>query len=138
MTCHDRPAHDVVADSTALRAGRSTRGQATVEVALLLPVVVLLALAIGQVALVARARVMVTHAAREGVRVAAVGEGDAAVRSAVLGSGSLAPERVRVTVVRRATTVEVTVRYVDPTDVALVGPMLGDVELVASAVMRRE
>jgi Flp pilus assembly protein TadG len=119
------------------RAGRSC-GQATVEVALLLPVVVLLALAIGQVAVVAQARVSTTHAAREGARVAAVGESDSRVRDAVLASGSLTASRVRVSVVRRATTVEVIVRYRDPTDVALVGSLLGDVELVGVAVMRRE
>jgi Flp pilus assembly protein TadG len=109
-----------------------------VEVALLLPVVVLLALAIGQVAVIAHARVSVTHAAREGARAAAVGESDQSVRAAVLASGSLTESRIRVGVVRRAATVEVTVRYADPTDVALVGSVLGDVELVAVAVMRRE
>ena len=105
---------------------------------MLLPVVVMLALAIGQVAVVAHARVSTTHAAREGARVAAVGESDQAVRSAVLAAGSLASSRVGVEVVRNASTVEVTVRYVDPTDVALVGPLLGDVDVVAVAVMRRE
>lgn len=105
---------------------------------MLLPVVVLLALAVGQVAVVAHARVSTTHAAREGARVAAVGESDQRVREAVLASGSLAAERVEVAVVRRATTVEVTVRYRDPTDVALVGPMISDVEMVGVAVMRLE
>ncbi|MEZ5246511.1 MAG: TadE/TadG family type IV pilus assembly protein [Acidimicrobiales bacterium] len=133
MNRHGRPARGEVPG-----AGWSCPGQATVEVAFLLPVVVLLALAIGQVAVVAHARVSVTHAAREGARVAAVGEGDGAVRAAVLASGSLTEARVRVGVVRRATTVEVTVRYVDPTDVALVGSLLGDVEVVGVAVMRRE
>lgn len=113
-------------------------GQATVEVALLLPVIVLLALAIGQVAVVAHARVSTTHAAREGARVAAVGESDARVREAVLASGSLAPRRVEISVRRRPTTVEVTVRYRDPTDVSLVGSMIGDIEIVGVAVMRRE
>ena len=133
MNRHGRPAPGALP-----RAGRSCPGQATVEVAFLLPVVVLLALAIGQVAVVAHARVSTTHAAREGARVAAVGESDQAVRSAVLAAGSLAPSRLSVEVVRRASTVEVTVRYVDPTDVALVGPLLGEVEMVAVAVMRRE
>lgn len=109
-----------------------------VEVALLLPVVVLLALAIGQVAVVAHARVATTHAAREGARVAAVGESDRAVREAVIASGTLAASRLSVSVVRRATTVEVTVRYLDPTDVAIVGALLDDVEIDAVAVMRRE
>lgn len=138
MNRHDRSARPTGRGEIAPGAGRSGRGQATVEVAFLLPVVVLLALAIGQVAVVARARVEVTHAAREGVRVAAVGEGDAAVRAAALAGGGLGSARVRVTIVRRPSTVEVTVRYVDPTDVALIGSMLGDVELVAVAVMRRE
>ena len=71
-------------------------------------------------------------------RMAAVGENDQAVRSAVLAAGSLAPSRVGVEVVRDTSTVRVTVRYVDPTDVALIGPLLGDVDVVAVAVMRRE
>lgn len=121
-----------------MRAGRSACGQATVEVAFLLPVVMLLALAIGQVAVVGRARVSTTHAAREGARAAAVGESDRAVRDAALAGDALDPSRVRVSVARRPTTVEVTVRYVDPTDVALVGSLIGDVEIVAVAVMRRE
>lgn len=133
MNRHGQPAR-----GAAPRAGRSCPGQATVEVAFLLPVVVLLALAIGQVTVVAHARVSVTHAAREGARVAAVGESDQAVRAAVLASGPLTESRVRVGVVRGDATVEVTVRYVDPTDVALVGPLVGDVELVAVAVMQRE
>lgn len=133
MNRHDRPVRDENA-----RAGRSAAGQATVEVAFMVPVVVLLALAIAQVAVVAQARVRVTHAAREGARAAAVGEGDGAVRDAVLASSSLRAERVEVRVVRDASTVEVTVRYVDPTDVALVGELLDDVALDAVAVMRRE
>ncbi|MEQ8843036.1 MAG: pilus assembly protein [Acidimicrobiales bacterium] len=120
------------------RAGRSCSGQATVEAAFMLPVVVLLALAVGQVAVVASARVIVTHSAREGARVAAVGESDGAVREAVLAGGSLRADRVAVTIDRRADTVVVTVRYRDPTDVAMVGSMIGDVELVGVAVMQRE
>ena len=129
MNRHGRPALDVPS-----RAGRSCRGQATVETAFLLPVVVLLALAVGQVAVVAHARVSTTHAAREGARVAAVGQSD----EAVLASGGLSASRIDVGVVRGPSTVEVTVRYVDPTDVALVGSLLGDVEVVAVAVMQRE
>ena len=133
MNRHGRPALEVPS-----RAGRSCRGQATVETAFLLPVVVLLALAVGQVAVVAHARVSTTHAAREGARVAAVGQSDGAVRDAVLASGGLSASRIDVGVVRGPSTVEVTVRYVDPTDVALVGSLLGDVEVVAVAVMQRE
>lgn len=120
------------------QVGEPSRGQATVEVALLLPVLVLLALAIGQVAVVAHSRVLVTHAAREGARLAAVGESDDAVRRAVVERSSLPADRLEISVVRRATAVEVTVRFRDPTDVALIGPLIGDVDLVALAVMRRE
>jgi len=133
MNRHGRPACGMLP-----RAGRSCGGQATVEVALLLPIVVLLALAIGQVALVAQARVLVTHAAREGARVAAVGESDRTVRDIVIERSTLDRDRIDVVVARRGSTVEVTVRYVDPTDVALVGPLIGSVELVAVAVMRLE
>ncbi|MEQ8843034.1 MAG: hypothetical protein RIB98_18815 [Acidimicrobiales bacterium] len=49
-----------------------------------------------------------------------------------------AADRVAVTIDRRADTVVVTVRYRDPTDVAMVGSMIGDVELVGVAVMQRE
>lgn len=104
----------------------------------MLPVLVLLALAVGQVAVVAQARVAVTHAAREGARVAAVGESDAAVRSAVLAGGPLPDARVQVDVARNPSTVRVTVHYRDPTDMAIVGALLDDVELVGTAVMRRE
>ena len=48
-------------------------GQATVEFVLMLPLLLLLTLAIVQVGLLVRTRVLVTHAAREAVREAAVG-----------------------------------------------------------------
>lgn len=113
-------------------------GQATVELAVLLPVLALLGLAVAQVALVARDRVLVTHAAREGVRVAAVGAGDAEIRAAVAGAGSLDATRLRVRVVRRSDTVEVRVDYRSVTDLAVVGPLVADVDLAARATMRRE
>ena len=54
------------------RGSREEEGQATVELALLLPVVVVLLLAVLQLGLVARDVVLVAHAAREASRVAAV------------------------------------------------------------------
>ena len=53
---------------------RRERGQATVELALGLPVVLLGVLLVVQVGLVVADQVRVVHAAREGVRVAAVDE----------------------------------------------------------------
>ena len=99
---------------------------------------VLALLAVIQIGLVVHARVMVTHAAREGVRIAAVERDAAAVREAVIASGGLAPDRLSVTAGGSAERVTVVVRYVAPTNVPLVGPLLGDVELTAEATMRRE
>ena len=118
------------------RAGEG--GQATVEAALLLPVIALALLAVIQIGLVVHARVMVTHAAREGVRAAAVHRGDGEVREAVIASGGLAPDRLSVTTTGTTERVTVVVRYEAPTNVPLIGPLIGDVELVGEATMRRE
>jgi len=130
-------------DDRSLRATsgperRSSSGQATVEFALLLPIVALLALAIGQVVVVGRDRVLLTHSAREGVRVAAVGGTDAEVRTEVLAASRLAPDRVQVSVTRSATNVEVIVRYLGITDLPLIGALIDDVGMVSVARMRRE
>jgi len=117
---------------------KRSRGQATVESALLIPFVALLLLAVVQLGLVVHTRVMVTHAAREGVRVAAVGGSDDEVREAVAVAGDLALHRLRVDIDRSGDTATVVVTYVDPTSVPLVGPMIHDVELVARARMRLE
>ena len=115
-----------------------TRGQATVETALLLPVIALVLLSVIQIGLVVHARVMVTHAAREGVRAAAVHGDDADVRAAVIASGGLAPDRLSISNLASSGRVTVIVRYDAPTNVPLIGPLIGDVELVGQATMRRE
>lgn len=117
------------------------RGQATVEVALALPVVVLALLLVIQVALVARAQVLVVHAAREGARAAAVGAGGDDARRAVQATPGLRPARTRVQVDgagRPGESVRVTVSYRAPTDVPLVGLLLGDPTLLAEVTMRNE
>jgi Flp pilus assembly protein TadG len=122
------------------RARASTddeRGQATVELALVLPVVVLLLLAVVQVALVGRDQVAVAHAAREAARAAAV---DPAPEAAVRAARAVVPGAV-VDVGPRPPIggqVRVTVRVVAPTDVPIVGPLVPDAELSATAVMRVE
>ena len=114
------------------------KGQATVELALLLPFFALLLMAIIQVGLVVHARVLVTHAAREGARAAAVGASDEEVRQAVAVAGDLPVHRLRVEVARVNGAAVVSVYYVDPTVVPLIGAMLSDVELAATATMRLE
>lgn len=120
------------------RRSSDVKGQATVEFALLLPVAVIALLLIAQIGLVVRSRVMVTHAAREGARVAAVGGSDAEVNAAVSGSGSLNPARLRVRVSRDASVVTVLVDYEMPTDVSIVGALLKDPQMSAIASMYRE
>ncbi len=123
------------------RRGRGVRGQAAVELALVLPLLVLLALMLCQVGLVVRDQVLVIHAAREGGRASAVDPDPEAARRAAVSSGSLAPDRLEVAVSGRGgpgSRVEVTVRYRSATDLPLVGPLVGDVELSGSASMRVE
>jgi len=113
---------------------RRERGQATVEFALLLPLMVMAVLAVIQVALVVRDHVAVVHAAREAARAASV---DADPRRAA--SRALAGAEVHVgprPAVGEPITVEVT--YTSKTNLPLVGPLFPDPELQATAVMRVE
>jgi len=119
------------------RRARAEAGQATVELALLLPVLVLALVAVVQVAVVVRDQVAVVEAAREGARAASVDPaGGAAERAA---HRVLAGAQVDVgprPAVGRPITVTVTYRAV--TDLPLVGALFPDPELRASAVMRVE
>jgi Flp pilus assembly protein TadG len=117
---------------------RDERGQATVELVLVVPVLVVLALFLVQVGLVVRSLVLVHHAAREGVRVAAVGGDLERVRQAVVGSSGLAPSATDVDLRIDGDLATVAVTYRDPTDVPLVGALLPEIPVTASATMRRE
>jgi hypothetical protein len=97
-------------------AAQDQRGSATAEVAILLPGLVLflaLVLAAGSGAVT---RIRCVDAARVGARLAARGEGEAAVRSAVAQS---APSRAAITITRTASTV--TVLVTAPADLPLPG-----------------
>ena len=123
--------------------GQRDEGQAAVEVALVLPLVALLLLALVQVGLLVRDQVLVVHAAREGARAAAVEAGDRAPERAALSGGGLDPDRVEVEVTEDSgrvagALVEVEVIYRAPTDVPLVGRLLGDPTLRGRAAMRIE
>lgn len=117
------------------------RGQSSVEVALLLPLVALLLLAVVQVGLVVRDQVLVVHAAREAARAAAIDPAEGAARDAAEASTALSPSRLDVVVSGRGdvgSRVAVTVAYASPTVVPLVGRLLGDVTVTARATMRVE
>ena len=120
---------------------RGERGQAAVELALCLPVLAAVALLLIQVALVVRDEILVTHAAREAAREASLTDDADKIRRAASGAGRLDPDRLTVDIRGRAgagSRVFVTVGYASPTDLPLVGPLVGDVHLSATAAMRVE
>jgi Flp pilus assembly protein TadG len=106
-----------------------------VEFAVALPIVVVAMLAIAQVGVAVRNEVAVELAAREGARAAAVSSDPAAASAAARRAVDL-PMDVAVSV--DATTVTVTVSYVDPTDIAIIGAAIGPVTHRASATMAIE
>ncbi len=119
-------------------ASAPDRGQATVEAALLLPIVALVLLVVVQVGIVVHARVMVTHAAREGARIAAVGGSDNEIREAVAVAGDLPVHRFNVEVYRSDKRVTVEVVYHEVTAVPLVGEFFDSQKLTSTASMRLE
>ena len=128
-----------------MRAGRrpgrpddaaTDRGQAAVEFAVALPLVVVTMLAIAQVGVSVRNEIAVELAAREGARAAAVSADAAGAATAAAQRAVDLPIDVTVTV--GATTVTVTVTYVDPTDVAIIGAAIGPITHAASATMALE
>jgi hypothetical protein len=93
------------------------------------------------VGLVVRAQVLVTHAAREGARAAAVDPAPGAAAAAAAASADLDPARLTVTETGRAgpgSQVTVAVAYRVVTDVPLVGVLMADVTVHADATMRVE
>lgn len=123
------------------RAARGDEGQAAVELALVLPLVALLLLALVQVALVVRDQVLVVHAAREAARAAAVDPTARAARHAALAGAPLAANRLSLDMSgheKGARQVDVRVSYRSPTYAPVVGALIPDIVLHARASMRRE
>lgn len=121
-----------------MRRVRKDGGQATVELALVLPFVCLLLLALVQVGLVVHTHLLVVHAAREGARAAAVDEHPMAAQLAVVAGTPLDRDQVSVTTRDGGDRIEVEVRYRYEPDLPIIGSLLGDIGLSASATMRRE
>lgn len=119
------------------RSAHPTAGQATVELAFVLPVVVMFLLLLIQGVLVVRDRVLTVNAAREAAREASVDGGAVRVASAA----NRVLRGVDVDVVSRGEVgepVKVRVRYTSETKVPLVGELLPDVEMEATSTMRVE
>jgi Flp pilus assembly protein TadG len=122
---------------------RDETGSAVVEFALVLPLLLLVALALVQVTVVGRDRLLLQHAARAGAREAAVDADDAAVRQAVLDAAvPLDPAGVSVTVERAGgfgQPVLVRVAFDVPVAMPLAGWLLpASVHLAAQTAMRQE
>ncbi len=107
---------------------KKERGQAVVELAILLPVLILILMAIFEFGRVMNAYMIVTHASREGARAAAVGIQDAEVVTRVENfSSTLNDANITVTIdplhASRSTgdTVTVTVEY----DIDVITPIIG-------------
>ena len=121
------------------RPGRRPGGQATVELAIGFPIVLVGVLLVLQLALVGRDQLLVSHAAREAARAAAVDpRGGAARDGALAATTGLDPGRLTVDARRIGTRVRVEVTYRSRTALPLVGRLVPDPTLRASVTMRSE
>jgi Flp pilus assembly protein TadG len=126
-----------------LSRGAGERASAAVEFALVLPLVLIMALAVLEVGLLVKDQLVVEECARAGARQASVSTDDGSVRSAAIeAAASLDPNRLDVSVSRSGgvgTAATVTVGYADTISVPLVTWLFpSTVQLRAQAVMRQE
>ncbi len=121
---------------------RGDRGQSTVEFALVLPLVVLVVLFIVQAGFVVRDQLLVSHAAREAARAAAVSEADrsGAALTAARQAGELAADRLSAvaSMVDGDASVRVVISYRSTTDIAIIGALVPDIDLESTVQMRVE
>ena len=125
---------------------RTEDGQATVEAALTLPVVLIALLMIVQVGVVVRDALALTHAAREGARAAAVTGDDDAIRAAISKAAStLDTDAIEISIDpsegerRRGGPVTVTLSYSLRLEIPIVSRIVtADIPLRASSTMRME
>lgn len=113
------------------------RGQATVELALALPLVVMLALGVVQLVVVARDQLAVELAARDAARAASVAA-DPATAARAAAAGAVRLDELDVTVSDDGDVVTVVVTHRTSTDVPLVGLFVADVEVSARVSMLRD
>lgn len=132
----------------SLRHIKNRRGQSLVELALILPIIVLLLFGTVEFGRVFHSYINITSAVREGARLGAVGRTDIEIEDRIRESVTLANADTQLSIlkiypVESARTpgipVEIEIQY----DLPLVTPLLGDilpnpVPLKASATMRHE
>jgi len=125
------------------RPDRHQTGTAVVEFALVLPLVLAMALALLQVGLLARDRLLIEAAARAGARAAAVEiDADTVRTSALAAAPDLDPALTTIEVARaggQGDPVTVSVDYDDPMRVPLIGWLFGSsIRMRAEATDRQE
>ena len=121
------------------RPGRRHGGQATVELAIGFPVVLIGVLLVLQLALVGRDQLLLSHATREAARSAAVDpRTDAGREGALASTTGLDPARLNVDADRSGGRTRVRLEYRSLTDLPLVGPLVPDPVLRASVTMLDE
>lgn len=104
-------------------------GQATVELALALPLLLALTVVVVHVGLLVRAQVLVVHAAREAARAAAVDPRPETARAAAAAVPGLDPNRLVVTTRRDGRHVTVLVSYQAVSNVRFLGRKLPEIAL---------
>ncbi len=119
-----------------LRCLTGACGQATVEFALALPIVLIVILGMTQVGVAIRNELAVELAAREGARAASVSANPTGAASSAATAAVDLPIAVATQV--SGGRITVTVTYVDPTDVAVIGRFLGPSTHSATATMAFE
>jgi Flp pilus assembly protein TadG len=115
---------------------RGGRGQASVEFALALPIVVVMASGLVVVGTAVRNELAVELAAREGARAAAVS--DTPATAAALAAHRAVDLPIDVATTIDGSTVTVTVTHVDDVHLAIVGSLIGPVTHIGSATMTLE
>ena len=123
------------------RAAPTTRhhseaGQSTVEFALVLPVVAVLALGLVQVGLSVRNQLAVELAAREGARAASVAADTTGAATRAASDTTTLP--ITVTAQIDGDTVAVRVEFIDQVQIPLLGRFMGPLTHSATAVMALE
>ncbi|MEO7371247.1 MAG: TadE/TadG family type IV pilus assembly protein [Ilumatobacteraceae bacterium] len=107
------------------------------ELALCLPLLFIFLLGIVQLAVVVRDQLAVQQAAREAVRAAAVAQPSAAAASAAAGR-AVALQPLAIATSSSDSAVTVTVSHLTRTDVPLIGTLLPDITVTATATMALE
>jgi Flp pilus assembly protein TadG len=122
-----------------VKRSNTDAGQATVEVALAVPLLVIVMLFGVQIALVIRDQIATIAAAREAARAVVVADGKPGVADgAVARTVALDPSRRSVNVSINGGLVTATVTYRSPTDLPLVGIFIPDITVHGSATMALE